>query len=190
MKFNQSIIATALSLSLAFGVVAAEKKHQTITIKANDNNPIELTVTNDGNAQVYMLSADALNNKDILVSELNGVSSETIEHISQALKGLHSVEGHDIDIDVKQFDDETSNKKIHKIVEIIRDENDDEAKGSEKEVTKFAFVSSDSDNLVVDVDHLNSQGGVPFNIIKRLVNKSKLTKDQLNELQQLIDSKR
>jgi hypothetical protein len=186
MKFNKAILASLFTLSLAFGVQATEKPHQMITIKASSGEPIEVTVNKDGNEQVFAISAEALTDKDLLASELSGSSAETIEHVSQALSGLHQAKGHQIFVAVGDENNNTDSKQeFHRVVEKVIDLDDEGVK-------KFACIGSTPMDMDIEINelHMDANSSMPFDVIKHLMSKSELTSEQLNELQQLIDSKR
>ena len=175
MKFTKTIIASLLGLTLATGVMAAEKKHQMIQIEAKDNGPAEVYITQDGELQVFTISQAALQDKEILLSELSGVSGEMQQHISQALSGLHHVEGSKGEIDIA----------VEKI-QLAGDKNN------------FAFVTMDDDEnqemkvVIKEINglHHDTSKNASFTAIQHLLKSAELSAEQLNTLQQLLDSKR
>lgn len=172
MKFSKTIIASLLGLTLATGVIAAEKVHQIIKIEATDNGPAEVSITQNGDLQVFTISQAALQDDELLLSELSGVSEEMQQHISQALSGLHTAKGFE---------------------RVIETEMDYDAN-----IEKFAFVNIDGENskdikvIIKQVDglHFDSAKNASFTAIQHLLKSAELSAEQLNTLQQILDSKR
>jgi len=192
MKFSKKIIASLLGLTVATGVMAAEKQHQEIIIEAIDNGPAEVSITQNGEQQVFIISQEALKDKELLLNELSGVSEEVQQHISQALSGLHSVGGAQLEIEYESSFDSNSDDqsfvmhKDHKKVYVVGDEKrvsylsvDSE---KDREVT---FVIKDGDDL-----HLDSEKDAGFTAVKHLLSNLELSADQLDALQKILDSKR
>ena len=190
MNLSKTIIASLLGLTLATGVMAAEKQHQTITIEAQENGPAEVSITQNGEKQVFVISQEALKDNALLLTELSSVSVEVQQHISQALSGLQSVSGAQIEI---MHDSDSGNEeqsfvmhKEHKKVYVVGNEH------------KVSFLSVDDDKdrevtFVIKGDeelHFDSDKDASFNAIEHLLKRSKLSSDQLNALQQILDSKR
>ncbi len=191
MKFSKTIIATLLGLTIATGVIAAEKQHQIITIEANDNGPAEVSITQNGEQQVFVISQEALKDKGLLLSELSGVSVEVQQHVSQALSGLHSVGGAQIEI-IHDSDNEEHRVWVQSDIEEIHVVGDNE---------NFAFVTIDNENDGEAKDmkfvvkqahglHLDSAKDASFNAIQHLLKRSELSAEQLDVLQGILDSKR
>jgi len=188
MKFSKNIIATLFGITLATGVIASEKQHQTITIEAKDNGPAEVSIIQNGEQQVFVISQDALKDKELLLNELSGVSEEVQQHISQALSGLHSVSGAQIEI---RHDSDNDKHRVWV-------QNDIEEVHVVEDQGNFAFVTledEDASNMKIIINqaqglHHDSVKGASFNAIQHLLKRSELSADQLDILQGILDSKR
>jgi len=188
MKFSKTIIASLVGLTLATGVMAAEKQHQIITIEAQDNGPAEVSVIQNGEQQVFVISQEALKDNELLLNELSSVSTEVQQHISQALSGLHSVDGAHIKVAI---DSDSEQHKVW-VQQGVEEAHVVGEKGN------FAFVTVDGEeakDMKVIIKkahglHLDSAKGASFNAIQHLLKDSTLSADQLDTLQSILDSKR
>jgi len=186
MKMSKTIIASLLGLTLAAGVMAEEKTHQMITIEAKSGGPAEVSISNNGEVQIFTISEEALKDKDLLLSELSGASDEVQQHISQALLGLHSIQDLDIEID---------HDSVHNKVWIQKGAEDAHA-FSDKGNVAFVTVDDESTNdmkVIIKQGHglhIDSAKNASFSAIKHLLKSSELSAEQLNTLQEILDSKR
>ncbi len=188
MKFNKTIAASLLALTFATGALATEKQHQIIQIEAKDNGPAEVSITQNGEIQVFSISQDALKDQDLLMSELSGVSEEVQQHISQALLGLHNIDEAQIEVTIDS-DDKEHKVWVQKDVEKIHIAGDKDS---------FAFVTSDNESVadmqfIIKKDHglhFNTTKDASFTAIQHLLSNTKLTTEQLDALQKILDSKR
>jgi len=191
MKFSKTIIASLLGLTLATGVMAVEKKHQMITIEAQDNGPAEVSITQNGEKQVFVISQEALKDNELLLNELSSVSEEVQQHITQALSGLHRVGGAQIEV-IHDSDNDEHNVWVQNDIEKIHVAGDN---------GNFSFHTIDKENdgelkdmkvIIKQVNslHLDSPKKASFNVIQHLLKNAELSADQLNTLQQMLDSKR
>lgn len=180
MNFKKSTLACILGVSLAFSVSAVEKQHQTITIEANDNEAVKINIVKNDDKQVFTVSQAALKDPDLLSIELAGADQETITHLTKVLSNLHQVGEHQvmISIDDNSSDDLHEMQKVVKKIWVTEDGNDGDLSNIDEEHM-----------IIFDTD--GEEGtNMPFNVLKHLLSKSELTKDQLDDLQNIIDSKR
>jgi len=194
--FNKTSLALALSLVGAASTVSAlamtttpDKKVHHINIAADDNRDAHIMVSIDGQMTKLSVSKEALNNKELLAEELANEPEDIREKLTSALNGLH-LNSRDIFFKHHQVDDNADAQRV-----VIMSKGD----GAHHEGTRHDKVITKVINGLsgLHLDSLNdhslkfvSDGKVAADSIVSLLSHGKYSADELDKIQQALDSKR
>jgi hypothetical protein len=198
---KKSILASIFAGTLAFSSFASDEHHiMKIELKKETGSPTVLNINNDGDTQVFEFTEEELNDEYLLETRLADLDDETKTAVMNALKGIHLSDGkmmwvdnssdsdddkkivvvksfgtidgaveHDVLIDMQGS---TGHQMLHKVVE-------------NKDGKHFAFKFGNGNNIKLHHDSAN-----PAKVIEQLLKHSKLTPEQIDQIQQSLDAKR
>ncbi|MGB0936554.1 MAG: hypothetical protein ACPGTQ_03800 [Colwellia sp.] len=136
---------------------------------------------------IEVTDANNTANVEVFIEELSD-----FKVLSPDDKSLHTVKEvkvikvNDGNVEVVDGEHVMSDEEHHAIKKVIRNIEIEDKEGG------FVVIESvDNKDIQVMVKHLGDpKGGVPYSVLKDMFKNTDLTTDQLNELQQLLDSKR
>lgn len=173
-KLKLASAAAAISMWFAsVNVLAKDKLHQMVKIQIDEDNPVQITTNANGETNVYQVSPEALEDQALLSSELSDLTEEQQQHIFEALENVKSLD----------FMDKEHFKDLKRIVK--RFKSDESYAFLDEHDHVFNHDFKDMHNFVFKVKKGNS-----FSKLQKMLEKSELNQEQLDELQSILDSKR
>lgn len=208
MKF--SLLAAAVmagSLIVTGSALADDHKKkkdvvkQIIKVQAEQGEDVKVVVGKNGERTKFDFSVDELKNMDNVSAELDGLDSETKEKVLHLLTQLNSHDAKIIELkdgDITHGEHETEifviktsdgEQNMHIEIDVEGDGADPE---SRFHVAKFIGEGKGSHKaLHKRMKWISKDGEKPdmAKIIKRMINKSELTSEQIDEIRALLDEK-
>jgi hypothetical protein len=190
--FNKTSLALALSLvgvattiSALAMTTAPEKQLHEITVAAGDNRDAQIMISIDGKITKLTVSKEALKDKELLAQELASEPEGIREKLISTLNGLH-MNSENIVLKHHQVTGDTDEQRV------VIMTSDDDSHHERKLMTKFVKGMS---GLHVDTSELHSiellsGGKIAADSIVRLLSHGEYSADELDKIQQTLDSKR
>lgn len=204
-SFNKTIIALTLSLLGAVSSVSAlaitsdnnSRQEVEITVDGDKNNNMSVFVSVDGEITNADVSASAINNPEELRKLLVDVPQEIREKLIERLTSAMDDNGN-----FRMVVDADINQKLH----VISDSDHDIEVIGDNGENKVFVMKFDGDKSQIDLSqkviekmmkpshHKNvqviHQGNMSAKSLLRMIKHSDFTADELNEIQQVLDTKR
>ena len=173
---------------------------QMIKIKAEEGTDVKVFVGKNGEKNKYSFSAEELENMDNVKAKLGDLDQETLDKVVQLLGQLNEHEAKIVefkDTDIKHGESEskifmvkTGNSEGEMHIEI---DVEGDGKFHEKRLRKSFFADGKGNHKANDkrMKWISEDGDKPemVKVLKKLINKSELTDDQIEELKTLLDKK-
>ncbi|MBU2918599.1 hypothetical protein KO505_11635 [Psychrosphaera sp. F3M07] len=173
---------------------------QMIKIKAEEGTDVKVFVGKNGEKNKYSFSAEELENMDNVKAKLGDLDQETLDKVVQLLGQLNEHEAKIVefkDTDIKHGESEskifmvkTGNSEGEMHIEI---DVEGDGKFHEKRLRKSFFADGKGNHKANHkrMKWISEDGDKPemVKVLKKLINKSELTDDQIEELKTLLDKK-
>lgn len=173
---------------------------QMIKIKAEEGTDVKVFVGKNGEKNKYSFSAEELENMDNVKAKLGDLDQETLDKVVQLLGQLNEHEAKIVefkDTDIKHGESEskifmvkTGNSEGEMHIEI---DVEGDGKFHEKRLRKSFFADGKGNHKANHkrMKWISEDGDKPemVKVLKKLINKSDLTDDQIEELKTLLDKK-
>jgi hypothetical protein len=173
---------------------------QMIKIKAEEGTDVKVFVGKNGEKNKYSFSAEELENMDNVKAKLGDLDQETLDKVVQLLGQLNEHEAKIVefkDTDIKHGESEskifmvkTGNSEGEMHIEI---DVEGDGKFHEKRLRKSFFADGKGNHKANHkrMKWISEDGDKPemVKMLKKLINKSDLTDDQIEELKTLLDNK-
>jgi hypothetical protein len=173
---------------------------QMIKIKAEEGTDVKVFVGKNGEKNKYRFSAEELENMDNVKAKLGDLDQETLDKVVQLLGQLNEHEAKIVefkDTDIKHGESEskifmvkTGNSEGEMHIEI---DVEGDGKFHEKRLRKSFFADGKGNHKANHkrMKWISEDGDKPemVKVLKKLINKSDLTDDQIEELKTLLDKK-
>jgi len=195
--FNKTSLALALSLLgaastmsvLAMTTELAQQVHE-ITVEADDNPNAQVMISIGGEITNLTVSKEALHNKELLTEELAEQSDDIREKLISALDGLH-LNSENIHVKHHQVTDNIDEQRVV----IMTMDDDSHHANSVNDKSMMMKVVKDMSALHVDTSKHHSfefvtDGKIAADSIVRLLSHGEYSAEELDKIQQAIDSKR
>jgi len=190
--FNKTSLALALSLLGVASTMSAlalttdhNEQHHDVMVEAEEGPSAKIMISIDGEVNHLTVSKQALKNKELLAEELANEPAEVREKLLSALGGLH-INSENMHIKHHQVEGDIEEQRV--VIMTM----DDEIHHDENMMVK---VVKDMSQLHIDSSkhggfEFLSGGKIPAESIIRLLSHGKYSAEELDQLQQAIDSKR
>jgi hypothetical protein len=182
----KNLMAGAVVGSLALvGAVTAEEevKHRTIEIKAVKGQDVNVWVDSDSGSQTVIVSADELENSDLLADKLAGLDEQTRETVMDALQGISMSGDGEAHVAVEKVF--VMNKGDGQRIEFI---------GADDGELDIEVLQGDGQRIirkhVIHTDGASSSLKGHTGVISKLIEKGEFSQEQLDEIQAALDAKR
>lgn len=173
---------------------------QMIKIKAEEGTDVKVFVGKNGEKNKYSFSVEELENMDNVKAKLGDLDQETLDKVVQLLGQLNEHEAKIVefkDTDIKHGESEskifmvkTGNSEGEMHIEI---DVEGDGKFHEKRLRKSFFADGKGNHKANHkrMKWISEDGDKPemVKVLKKLINKSDLTDDQIEELKTLLDNK-
>ena len=173
---------------------------QMIKIKAEEGTDVKVFVGKNGEKNKYSFSVEELENMDNVKAKLGDLDQETLDKVVQLLGQLNEHEAKIVefkDTDIKHGESEskifmvkTGNSEGEMHIEI---DVEGDGKFHEKRLRKSFFADGKGNHKANPkrMKWISEDGDKPemVKVLKKLINKSDLTDDQIEELKTLLDNK-
>lgn len=185
-----------------------ERKMIKIELDRENEGPVNLEIDVDGEHNIFTFTQEELDDQDAIEAKLADVDETTRETVLDALSNLNAGPGH-IVFHSNSSDDNHDGSKVIKKKFVVIDGNEggdhetiiELAKnGDFKQLHKIIESHTATGDgvhgpMVIKLDkggnfQFNGGGEHSVNVIKKLIENGELSQTQLDEIQQMLDSKR